>query len=627
MLDADGSLKILDFGIARASEAASMTQAGMLIGTLNYMSPEQVSGLPVDLRSDLFAVGAVFYELLSYRQAFPGGLMAGILNKILSGQPDPLPSIVPDIDPEIVRIVERALEKDPGRRYQDLAAMRQDIAVARARLAAEAPTKVLGTTPSVDEVGDTRFTPPPVRRSANLDGLAKRRTEQIQSNLTEAERMLAAGDPDGAIARAEQALLLDAHHPLAHGLIDRARAVIESRQVEAALEAAAADIASGDFALAGQHLDQASSINPQAPRIAEVRRSLDDAVHRREEARQREALEARAREAMAEADTLFAAGRRDDAVARLASFRPSHPLVAQALERLRAEAARLAAAERAEADRLAQINADISSRLAEASRLLDSGQLQPALAKARSVFTIDRDHAEAKGLEGRIEEAIRAEAERRRAEQERLDAEARAAREREKAATAAIKEAKRSRGPEAALAVLRPALERDPDNVDLLRAIGANEAELKRAEAKAAEQARRQAEQAERERAEREKAEREKAAREQAERERAERERAAREKAERDRAAAAAAASVPAVDADDKTIVLHRDEALKPAAPAAPSQSRPRRRPRRPPQRLRHHRRRHRRPNCRCIVSRLGRRRLARRRTRPAPVRCSAAMP
>jgi predicted Ser/Thr protein kinase len=495
MLDADGSLKILDFGIARASESSGMTQAGMLIGTLNYMSPEQVSGQPVDLRSDLFAVGAVFYELLSYRQAFPGGLMAGILNKIVSGQPEPLPAIVPDIDPQIVRIVERALEKEPDRRYPDLSAMRQDIAAARTRLAAVAPTRVLGTTPVVDDGGETRYTPPPSsssRRTADLEGLAKRRAEQIQAHLAEAERKLAAGDVDGAIATAEQALLLDADHAKAHGLIDRARAVLEKQQVEDALEAAAGGIASGDFALATQLIDRAAEIDPKAPRLAEVRRSFDDAVQRREEAQQREALEKRVREVVAEAERQFAEGRRDDGVALLAGFRPSHPLVAQALERLRADAARLADEERAAADRAAQQAAEVAER-------------------------------------ARREEA------------------ARIAREREKAANDAIKEAKRVRGPEAALAILRPALERDPDNVDLLRAVGANEAELQRAQAKAAEEARRQAEKAERDKAE-------------------------REKAERERAAAAAAAQripgVPDADTDDRTVLLKRD-APKPAAPAA----------------------------------------------------------
>src|SRR5262245_17175365 len=134
MVDHDGLLKILDFGIARVAESTGMTQAGMLIGTLNYMSPEQVTGQPVDSRSDIFAVGALFYELLAYRQAFPGGLETGILHKILSGQPDSLAASLPNLDAELIQIVDRCIEKDPKTRYQDLAAMRKDLQAVRARL-------------------------------------------------------------------------------------------------------------------------------------------------------------------------------------------------------------------------------------------------------------------------------------------------------------------------------------------------------------------------------------------------------------------------------------------------------------------------------------------------------------
>jgi serine/threonine protein kinase len=238
MIDADGSLKILDFGIARAAESSGMTQAGMLIGTLNYMSPEQVSGQPVDARSDLFAVGAVFYELLTYRQAFPGGLMAGVLNRILSGQPDPITSIVPDLDPDIVAIVERALQKEPDHRYQDLGAMRQDIAAVRSRLTLSGQAATVVVPPPAAVPGDAPSKPSSsARRAADLEEIGRRRNEQIQRHLSEAESRLAAGEAEAAIALAEQALLLDTGHAKAHEVIERARAMVEARQLDEALEA------------------------------------------------------------------------------------------------------------------------------------------------------------------------------------------------------------------------------------------------------------------------------------------------------------------------------------------------------------------------------------------------------
>src|SRR5262249_52280320 len=73
MIDEHGSLKILDFGIARFGDSG-LTIPRTIMGSANYMSPEQMEGLPVDERADMFATGAVFYELLAYRRAFPGEL-------------------------------------------------------------------------------------------------------------------------------------------------------------------------------------------------------------------------------------------------------------------------------------------------------------------------------------------------------------------------------------------------------------------------------------------------------------------------------------------------------------------------------------------------------------------------
>src|SRR5262249_27210432 len=152
MVDTEGSLKILDFGIARVGPG--MTRAGMLIGTLNYMSPEQVIGKTVDARSDIFAVGGVLYELLAYRQAFAGTLDTGILNKILHEAPDPLPSLVPGLDNEIAAIIDRALEKRPAQRYQEMDAMRRDLLKVRQQL--EGTTAIV-----IDSESPTAMAPTP----------------------------------------------------------------------------------------------------------------------------------------------------------------------------------------------------------------------------------------------------------------------------------------------------------------------------------------------------------------------------------------------------------------------------------------------------------------------------------
>ena len=137
MVDNDGGpLKILDFGIVRMA-GSGLTSHGVLVGTINYMSPEQITGRgTIDLRSDVFAVGAVLHEVFTYQRAFPGE-MTDVLYKIVHAQPDSAATLSPGLDPGIVRAIDQCLEKTPERRYQDLGVLRRDLARIRQRLELE----------------------------------------------------------------------------------------------------------------------------------------------------------------------------------------------------------------------------------------------------------------------------------------------------------------------------------------------------------------------------------------------------------------------------------------------------------------------------------------------------------
>ena len=123
MIDREGVVRVLDFGIARI-EGSAMTQDGTMMGSLNYMSPEQMLGKPVDQRSDVFSVGSVAYELLSYHQAFKGNLNDGLLHRLPHEDPPLLKELAPAVPLAVEQVVMRALEKDPGRRFQNLSDMR-----------------------------------------------------------------------------------------------------------------------------------------------------------------------------------------------------------------------------------------------------------------------------------------------------------------------------------------------------------------------------------------------------------------------------------------------------------------------------------------------------------------------
>src|SRR5262245_38026749 len=130
----DGHVKLLDFGIARiATQDAGLTRTGLIMGTLRYMSPEQARGR-VDHRSDIFSVGAVFYEFLSHRHAFPGDDPMEILDRLRSEDPTALDQVDPSLPADLAEIITRSLKKDPGERYAELALMRTDLERVRRRL-------------------------------------------------------------------------------------------------------------------------------------------------------------------------------------------------------------------------------------------------------------------------------------------------------------------------------------------------------------------------------------------------------------------------------------------------------------------------------------------------------------
>jgi serine/threonine-protein kinase len=120
----DGSLKILDFGVARLADS-SMTASGFIVGTPDFMSPEQARGRDVDHRSDIFSTGAVFYYMLSGRKPFAAADLPAVLHKVEAEDPVPLGDH--EAPPGLWRIITRALAKSVTRRYQDVGEVLADL--------------------------------------------------------------------------------------------------------------------------------------------------------------------------------------------------------------------------------------------------------------------------------------------------------------------------------------------------------------------------------------------------------------------------------------------------------------------------------------------------------------------
>jgi eukaryotic-like serine/threonine-protein kinase len=173
LLAADGRLKLSDFGIARLFGYSRLTGAGNVLGTAEYMAPEQAEGRPVDNRADLYSLGALMYALLARRPLFRGKSLPDMLYKQRFEQPEPIRNLAPDLPDEFERIIGQLLEKEPERRIPNAAivgrrldAMLRSLSVAPETLEADAGW--LRGAPSTEQPMPTEVVPP----AARMDDMA-----------------------------------------------------------------------------------------------------------------------------------------------------------------------------------------------------------------------------------------------------------------------------------------------------------------------------------------------------------------------------------------------------------------------------------------------------------------------
>jgi serine/threonine-protein kinase len=160
MLPDRGAAKIMDFGLARMRVADHKTSTGIVLGTPRYMSPEQITGQPVDQRSDIFSLGIVLWEMLTGKRLFSGTEMHQVSHSITPDEHEPPTRVNPDLPAMLDFVVARALKKDPAVRYQDARELAADLTTCLAELRSQEPSvklegsRTIKLEPSGDKVAE-----------------------------------------------------------------------------------------------------------------------------------------------------------------------------------------------------------------------------------------------------------------------------------------------------------------------------------------------------------------------------------------------------------------------------------------------------------------------------------------
>ncbi|HXE74719.1 MAG TPA: protein kinase [Candidatus Xenobia bacterium] len=297
----DGTVKVVDFGIVRLT-STSMTSTGMVIGTVGYMSPEQIHGEHVDARSDLFSVGVVMYELLTYKKPFAGPNVTSVLLKIINEEPPAVHEVVPEVSPALSEIVHRCLRKKPDERFQSLEEVVIELEPLARTLQREMVEELVKRSQELMEKKEFTKARESLRNALLVDsshGLAKTLMNQVtaelkrletypkvQELLVAGENALKEGNYKEASEKFQEVLRLDSQHGQAQQLLERSRAeMTRALRLKQGIETSQKALSEGDLTLAESELQKVFEVDAENAKA----KALLGQVHSERAARERRA--------------------------------------------------------------------------------------------------------------------------------------------------------------------------------------------------------------------------------------------------------------------------------------------------------------------------------------------------
>ena len=312
MVAPDGTVVVVDFGIARLGESTVSQSAGLLIGTLGYMAPQLFRGATADARSDVWATGVMFYELLAYRKPFKGENAAAMMSNIILEEPRSIQEAAPGTPDDVKAILDRMLAKELEARYQNMEEVLMELEPVWKHLLKSDISVLWDNSQRLYQDGDLMAAKSEIAQILVWDpsnshakslsekiGAEVRRQQiapQLKSLVENAQKLLAVGRTEEAKAEAEAALKLDSSFQPAREIVSQVRAELERRrEIDVAIRTSKQRMAEGALTDAETQLDKVLALDPGNAAAQDQLNQLEHERSIRERRKQLDALLQRAR--------------------------------------------------------------------------------------------------------------------------------------------------------------------------------------------------------------------------------------------------------------------------------------------------------------------------------------------